>query len=201
VRTLDASPELSEFARSFAQRAPQLAWFLGAGASAQSFVPTADHLVDILLRQIYCTERAVPVDSIDLGDRHERRRLHEIYSGQLGLPKIADPRFYSEVFGRAYPNSEDRAAFIRSLVREKTPNYGHQVLAALVAADSLRLVVTSNFDPLIERAINPVLDAEFFDGRQLEIADLDNPGRAAGALAMVDGRSSSKSMETIDPRT
>ena len=183
ARTLDGWPELSEFARSFAQRAPRLAWLIGAGASAQSFVPTADQLIDVLLRHMYCTERGVPIDSIDLGDRHQHRLLHQIYSGQLGLPHRDDPRFYSDVFERAYSSPEDRAAFIESLVREASPNYGHHVLAALVSANSLRLVVTTNFDPLIERAINPVLDAEFFDGRQLEVADLDNPGRATRALA------------------
>ena len=182
ARTLEGGPELSAFARSFSQRAPRLAWFLGAGASAQSFVPTADQLVDVLLRQIYCTERAFSIDSIDLADRHERRRLRQIYSDQQGLPPDDDPSFYSEVFERAYASSQDRAAFIESQVREAIPNYGHQVLAALVAADRLRLVLTSNFDPLIERAINPMLDGEFLDGRQLEIADLDNPGRARRAL-------------------
>ena len=183
ARTLDGGPELSEFARSFSQRAPRLAWFLGAGASAQSFVPTAEQLVDVLLRHIYCTERGVPVDSVDLGDRRERRRLHEALSGQQGLPRDDDPRFYSEVFERAFPSPGDRATFIESQVRDARPNYGHHVLAALVANNSLRLVVTTNFDPLIERAINPVLDGEFFDGRQLEIADLDNPSRATRALA------------------
>ena len=183
VRTLDGGPELSTFARSFAQRAPRLAWFLGAGASAQSFVPTADQLVDVLLRQVYCTERGVSIDSIDLGDPHERRRLHHIYSGQLGLPEDHDPRFYSEVFERAYPTSGDRSAFIESQVRDALPNYGHHVLAALVATNSLRLVATTNFDPLLERAINPVLDTDLFDGRQLEVADLDNPSRAVRALA------------------
>ena len=182
ARTLDGGPELAAFARSFSQRAPRLAWFLGAGASAQSFVPTADQLVDVLLRQIYCTERAVPIDSIDLTDRHERRRLHQTYSGQQGLPRDDAPSFYSEIFERAYSSSRDRAAFIESQVRQAIPNYGHQVLAALVAANCLRLVVTSNFDPLIERAINPLLDGDTLDGRQLEIADLDNPGRARRAL-------------------
>ena len=182
ARTLDGGPELAAFARRFSQRAPRLAWFLGAGASAQSFVPTADQLVDVLLRQIYCTERAVSIDSLDPTDRHERRRLRQTYSGQQGLPRDADPSFYSEVFERAYASSQDRAVFIEGQVRQAIPNYGHQVLAALVAANRLRLVVTSNFDPLIERAINPILDGEFLDGRQLEIADLDNPGRARGAL-------------------
>lgn len=182
--TRDGWPELSAFARSFSQRAPRLAWFLGAGASAQSFVPTADQLVDVLLRQIYCTERGVPVDSLDLGDRHDRRLLRQVYSGQQGLPHDDDPRFYAEVFERALPNPEDRADFLESRLRGAIPNYGHHVLAALVAANSLRLVVTSNFDPLIERAINPVLDAEFFDGRQLEIADLDSPDKAPRALAI-----------------
>ena len=180
--TLVCAPELSAFARSFAQRASRLAWFLGAGASAQSFIPTADQLVDVLLRQINCTERGISIDSIDLGDHHERRRLQQAFSAQQGFPHYDDPHFYSEVFERAYASSEDRAAFVENLVREAVPNYGHYVLAALVAAKALKLIITSNFDPLIERAINPVLDGEFFDGRQLEIADLDNPGRAARAV-------------------
>ena len=182
-RALDGGSDLSTFARTFSTRAPQLALFLGAGASAQSFVPTADQMIDVLLQQIYCTERGVPVEAVDLGDRHQVRRLRETYSGQQGLPRDDDPRFYSEVFERAYPSAEDRGSFTESQVRDAFPNYGHHALAALVASNSVRLIVTSNFDPLIERAVNPVLDGEFVDGRQLEVADLDNPSRAARALA------------------
>lgn len=179
----DAALDVASFARAFSQRAPNLAWFLGAGASAQSFVPTAGQLVDALLKQLYCSERGVPVDSIDLSDHHVRRRLQEPYSGQRGLPAYDDPRFYSEIFDRAFPNARDRAAFIEQQVRTATPNYGHQVLAGLVAAGTTKLMVTSNFDPLVERAINPALDGDLFDGRQLEVVDLDNSSRAAMALS------------------
>ncbi|MCY3557087.1 MAG: SIR2 family protein [Chloroflexi bacterium] len=100
----------------------------------------------------------------------------------MGLPPEEDPAFYSEVFERAYPNASDRATFIESQVQGASPNHGHQVLAALVAADRLRLILTTNFDPLLERAINPLLDSQTGDVRQLEIADLDNPNRARRAL-------------------
>lgn len=174
---------LTEFSGTFSQRASQLSWLLGAGASAQSFVPTAAQLIDLLLKHLYCREHHVSLDQVDLTDPLVRRRIHTLYSGQGGLPDLDDTAFYSAVFERAFTQPQDRASFVERWVRDTKPNYGHHVLAALAATGLASLVVTTNFDPLVERALNPALDEQLFEGRQLEVADLDNAGRALSALA------------------
>lgn len=131
---------LTEFSGTFSQRAGQLGWLLGAGASAQSFVPTAGQLIDLLLKHLYCREHHVPVGQVDLTDLLVRRRIHALYSGQGGLPDLDDPAFYSAVFERAFTEPQDRASFIEQLVRDAKPNYGHHVLAALAATGLASLV-------------------------------------------------------------
>ncbi len=183
LATLTQPASLSMFARSFSQRASRLSWLLGAGASAQSFIPTANQLIDLLLRLLYSSEKNMSVDSIDVGDAHTIRMLRQLYSGQFGLPDCEEPAFYSAIFERTFPNSSNRGAFIESLMGDKQSNYGHHVLAGLAGAGILKLVMTTNFDPLIERAINAFLDGPLSSGPQLDVVDLDNPGRATAALA------------------
>ena len=55
----DPDPVPTCFARGFALRAPQTAWLLGAGASANAGVPTAGQLIDKLLAVLYCSENGI----------------------------------------------------------------------------------------------------------------------------------------------
>ena len=90
------------------------------------------------------------------------------------------------MFRLAYDDPADRAEFIRRLVAGARPNYGHYVMAALMAVDRLRVVFTTNFDDLPEQAARSLLDSPLVSPRRpLVTADLGDPAGAARALTRV----------------
>lgn len=155
-QTPPPDPDLPAYARGFAQRAAHTAWLLGAGASADASVPTASQLVDQLLATRFCTEHQVLPETLR-ADARWRERVRATYSGQGGLPAFEDPAFYSAIFEETYRDRDARARFILEQCGHRTPHLGQQILAGLVAAKLAPLLITTNFDTLIEDAITPML--------------------------------------------
>jgi hypothetical protein len=174
---------LADFALVFSRRAPRLAWLIGAGASAMSGIPTAGALVARFIRDLYAAEHGCNIEELDLGDVMLRDQLDRYYDQLPGLPPRGDPSQYAALFERVYPDASDRAGLIEEFVSVARPNFGHHALAALMAADAARAVVTTNFDDLVEQAARTLLDAQHASPRrQLTVADLDNAGAASRAV-------------------
>ncbi|NKQ51967.1 SIR2 family protein [Amycolatopsis sp. K13G38] len=80
-----------------------------------------------------------------------------MYDGQGGLPALADDAFYSAIFERTYPDRDSRALFVMDELNKSTPHHGQHVLAGLAASGLAPLIVTTNFDQLLEDALNGML--------------------------------------------
>ena len=145
------------FARGFALRVPQTAWLLGAGASADAGVPTAGQLIDELLAILYCSENAIRRADL-MRDPRWQERVRLFYDGRHGLPPLAENAFYSAVFEKVYPDRDARARFVLDQLAGRRPHQGQHLLAALVAAGLTPVLITTNFDRLLEDAIRPALD-------------------------------------------
>lgn len=168
------------FARGFALRAPQTAWLLGAGASADAGVPTAGQLIDELLAVLYCSENGLR--RADLArDPHWQDRVRVFYDGRHGFPPLAESGFYSAVFERVYSDRDARARFVCDQLAGRRPHLGQHMLAALVTAGLAPVLITTNFDTLLEDAIRPALDPG--TGARLTVLDPESSGRAAFTLA------------------
>jgi NAD-dependent SIR2 family protein deacetylase len=168
------------FARGFALRAPQTAWLLGAGASADAGVPTAGQLIDELLAVLYCSENGIR--RADLArDPRWQQRVRIFYDGRNGLPPLADNAFYPAVFERVYPDRDARARFVCDQLAGRSPHPGQHMLAALVAAGLAPVLLTTNFDTLLEDAIRLALALD--PGMRLTVLDPESSGRAAFTLA------------------
>jgi NAD-dependent SIR2 family protein deacetylase len=168
------------FARGFALRAPQTAWLLGAGASADAGVPTAGQLIDELLAILYCSENGIR--RADLArDPRWQERVRVFYDGRNGLPPLAENAFYSAIFEKVYPDRDARARFVRDQLAGRRPHPGQHMLAALVAAGLAPVLITTNFDTLLEDAIRPALDPDA--AARLTVLDPESSGRAAFTLA------------------
>lgn len=175
--------DLSTFARSFGIRGPRLAWFLGAGASAMSDIPTARALIDRFKHALYCSANNLDVQDIDQNDRHIQARIDQYFDGRTGLPPAGDPDQYAVAFETMYPSADVRADFIAGLVRAKRPNFGHYVLAAFMASDLLRVIFTTNFDDLPEQAAHALLDSDVITPRRpIMVASLENAALAKRAF-------------------
>ena len=74
-----------QFLNLFPQRAPRLMWFLGAGASVSSGLPTAGTLIWDCKRRIYCSENRVPPSRFpDLEHPSFRAEVQSYFDSQPG---------------------------------------------------------------------------------------------------------------------
>lgn len=146
-------PDVAAQAHALSMRASGTAWLLGAGASAGSGVPTAGQLIDRLLTELYARENKLTVAEV------ERRPdwinlVRAAYDGRNGLPKLSDTAMYSAVFDRVFRESDVRARWLEGVLDGRAPHFEHHVLAAMMSSGAAPLVVTTNFDLLIEDAYN-----------------------------------------------
>ncbi len=170
---------LPDFLRVHKVRAPNLMWLLGAGTSASSGVATAAQMTLLLKRDLYCAEQSVPVGVLaDLNDPVTLARLDANFLDDPRFSGIRPEDEYAAYFEVAYPNEGDRRRLIEEAVAGRTASYGYRALAALVALGRVRVIWTTNFDPLIEQPIARVPGSEV----SLTAAALGEPDVALRAI-------------------
>lgn len=146
--------DLAEFKRAYPLRVPNLMWFLGAGTSAASNVPTAFDMIWDFKRSIFSSEKKIPIKHLaDLSDTNVRTKIQAYFNGVSGAPAENSPEEYSYYFERAYPSEADRRTYIEGKLSGSSPCYGHLVMAALVKLQKIKIIWTTNFDRLPEDAI------------------------------------------------
>jgi hypothetical protein len=176
--------ELGTFVRQWAVQSPKIGWLLGAGASAAAKVPTADHIMMDLLLRMYADAHQLVRQRLSLSDGADVERIRAYYDNQNGMPDLRDPSAYSVAFQLALPDDGARRQHLRSLFEGRSPSYGQRMLGALVAAGLSDLLITTNFDDLIERATEQAqVTLDNPSRRRLGVAALGSPGHANLALS------------------
>ncbi len=179
----DGRMQVADFLRILPLRAPNIMFFLGAGASAAAGIPTAQHMTWDFKRSLYCAAQRISIQlCADMGDPTLRSRLQQYFDGLGGYPHEGSEDEYAYYFEAAYPSEADRRRYIGQAMSGATPSYGHLALAALLLLDKARIVWTSNFDRMVEDAALPLLGGT----GKLAVATLDTPGLAE--QAMQEGR-------------
>ena len=153
-------PEIKEidFRQHVAQTGHQLMWFLGAGASRSSGLPTATDLTwDLKLRH-YCTQENQDIVAHDVSNRAVQARI-QAYMESKGFPPLWDPTeysFYFELlFGKDY--AAQQKYLNAALATEKiSSTIGHRALAAILHLGLARIIFTTNFDEVVESAYSSI---------------------------------------------
>jgi hypothetical protein len=84
--------DVAEFLRLHSVRAPNLMWFLGAGASSAAGVPTAYHLIWEFKRTLFCAAQRVPLEAVaDLADPAVQARLQQHFDTLGSFPPDSGP--------------------------------------------------------------------------------------------------------------
>jgi SIR2-like domain len=175
---------LGEFARAWAVQTRRIGWLLGAGASAAAGVPTAAGIVSDLLLRRYAADFNLVRQHLDPADPAVMARVRAHYDGAHGMPKLGSAGDYSAAFETAMPDAEVRRQYLRQLLSDRLPCYGQRVLGAAVAAGAADLLITTNFDELLERAVTEAHHArQSGPARLLSTAALNTPRRASTAVA------------------
>ncbi len=143
-----------DFRQHVAQTGQQLMWFLGAGASRSSGLPTATDLTWDLKLRYYCTQENQDVVAHDVSNRSVQARI-QAYMDSKNFPPLWDPAEYSFYFALLF--GKDYAAqqkyLNKALASEKiSSTIGHRTLAALLHLGLARVIFTTNFDEVVESA-------------------------------------------------
>jgi hypothetical protein len=167
-----------EFLRNFSQDGPRLMWFLGAGASRSSGLPTATDIIWDLKCRIYCAQQNEDIQSHDVGNKAIRARIQG-YMDSQGYPPLWDPHEYSfyfnQMFGTDYGAQQRYLKEVLSTGKIAS-SIGHRVLASLLKMGKTRLIFTTNFDEVVETAYSAVA------GASLPVFHLEGSYAAINAL-------------------
>lgn len=153
-------------------------WFLGAGASRTSGMPTATDLLWDLKRKYYCATENQKIENHDVDKRIVRNKIQSYLDGK-GFPPSFSPDEYSFYFDLIF--SDDRAAQQKYIFEQLAPNkinlnFGQRALAALLASRRSRVIFSTNFDEVVETAYSRIT------GRVLHPFHLEGPYAALTAL-------------------
>ena len=150
----------------------QYALLLGSGVSRSAGIPTGwDVTLDLISRIARVRDGEAPADPEAWWAEH-----------RSGAPN------YSELIEELAPLPSERSLLLQGYFeptddeREagtKTPTAAHHAIARLVATDVVRVVITTNFDRLLEHAIQ---------GEGIAPVILSTPDQVAGASPLVHNR-------------
>jgi NAD-dependent SIR2 family protein deacetylase len=144
---------LSEFVRSYALRAKNIAWFFGAGTSVSAGMPTANDLVWEFKRRIYCSEQGYHLSFFNnLSDPFIRNQIQSYFDVKGNFPEAGAVDEYSAYFELTYPSAKDRSDYLMEQLQGMQNSYGHKVIGVLMKNGLIPLIFTTNFDKAFENA-------------------------------------------------
>ncbi|MET3479853.1 SIR2 family protein [Variovorax atrisoli] len=177
----------SQFSTALALRPNLVAWFLGAGASAASGIPTGYDMIRNFKSEIFCRENNLSPKEVDTGDPVWLERIDRFFRQTSILPADGDPNEYAEAFEAVYPQPRHRRQYIDDAISKGTPCFGHRVLGSLIAAQKVDCVFTTNFDPLVEDAAGAANNLLPVEARaRPTVAGIDSGERALRCLRESD---------------
>lgn len=172
------------YVRAWAVQMQRCAWFFGAGASASAGLPTATQIRDDLLLRVYAERHQLRREDLHPNDPVVAAKLVDYFNDRNGMVAFGAPDDYSRAFELALPDEPARHRYLQDKFAGKQPSYGQRILGALLSGGQADLVVTTNFDELIEEAAASAYAAvkPADSPRRLNIAALSSRDRARGVL-------------------
>ncbi|SEL38805.1 SIR2 family protein [Nitrosovibrio tenuis] len=168
----------SDLTARFVQRPQNYAWFLGAGASRNSGLPTATDILLDLKRRYYRQEENQDISPQDIQNEAVQTRIQSFMDSR-GFPARWSENEYTTYFEKIFgENTERQRQYISAILSEDKValSVGNRVLGALMSEKLCRAVFTTNFDTVVEKAI-----AEM-SGRSLSAYHLEGAHNAKNAL-------------------
>ena len=126
--------------------------FLGSGASIAAGIPSGGELIWYFKREILSIEGKIDGKKIKDLRVESNKKLIQSFFDNDAENKIEN--LYSHYFELCYPDSRIREDFLTSIIKDKKPTIGHLCIAALIQNKKFHTIWTTNFDDLVEKAIN-----------------------------------------------
>jgi hypothetical protein len=169
----------SELTDLFISRPQNFGWFLGAGASRMSGLPTATDIIWDLKRRFYCREENQEISRQDVQSSAVKSRIQSFMDSR-GFPPLWADQEYTTYFEKIFGDDRERQRnYLRGILAEDkvTLTVGNRIIGALLTSGLSRIAYTTNFDTVVERAVAEV------SGHSLSAYHLEGPAAASQALA------------------
>lgn len=131
------------------------AFFLGAGASVSSGVPSADACVWEWKREIFLSNNPGLEDQFaELTLPAVQEKIQRWLDARAGFPALGSAEEYAFYVERCFPVEEHRRAWFQQKIKGVRPHVGYRMLGALAEASVVDSVWSTNFDRLSSIAAN-----------------------------------------------
>lgn len=154
-------------------------FFLGAGASIASGIPTGGDLIWQFKRLLYCMDHGIAIEKYkDLTLASTKNLFQQYFDQKEGYPHQGDGNEYSFYFEKCYADPMARKRFIESIVSGREPSLGYLCLAEMIFNGKVKNVWTTNFDPLVEtsiHALHPINDILVYSSVNKQSSQIMNP--------------------------
>lgn len=128
-------------------------FFLGAGASVSSGIPSATTLIWDWKRKIFLSNNPGLEDQFsELSLPSIQNRLQNWLDNKGGFPPINSIEEYGFYIEKCFPLVESRRRYFENIIKGASPYSGYKLLSMLAEADFVRSVWTTNFDGLVAKA-------------------------------------------------
>lgn len=147
-----------ELTNIFCSRPQNFAWLLGAGASRTAGLPTAEDVIWDMKRRYYCREENQDISRHDIQNPAVRSCIQSFVDSK-GFPGRWTENEYSTYFEKIFGKDDERQRkYLKAILTEDkiTLSVGNRVLGALLSSQLCRLVFTTNFDTVVEKAVAEV---------------------------------------------
>lgn len=168
----------SELTARFAQRPQNYAWFIGAGASRNSGLPTAGDILQDMKLRYYCREENQDISKQDMQNTAVQARIQDFMDSR-GFPTPWADEEYTAYFEKIFGDDRERQRkYISRILSEEriTLSIGNRVIGAMMSEGLCRVVFTTNFDTVIEKSLAEIA------GKSLSAYHLEGAGNAKNAL-------------------
>lgn len=142
-KTFNINPIIS-LAYNMADCSQKYVLFIGAGVSKDAGVPSGwDILIQTLQRMI-------------LQEDEGKRNVTKEDVEKFYKDKFEEKFGYSNIIGQLFPSNEEQRDYLKSFFRGVLPGEAHRFIAELVKEKLIKYIITTNFDTLIETALDDV---------------------------------------------
>lgn len=127
-------------------------FFLGAGASITSGLPSAEKCIWEWKREIFLTNNpTLQKQFAELSLESVKMKIQAWLDRKQDFPALNSEEEYSAYIQRCYPSVENRRRYFEEKIRLANPHIGYQLLCLMAEAELIDHVWTTNFDNLVAR--------------------------------------------------
>ncbi len=143
--------EFDEFIRSIKQNLDtKFSMLLGAGASIESGIPSANECIWEWKRDIFISKNpSLSETHNNIKSEAVKKSIQNWLDNQGTYPELNSDEEYSAYIERAYKIPGDRKKYFQHIIEGKNPSLGYHIIALLAEKDIIKSVWTTNFDGLM----------------------------------------------------